>query len=131
MNAINEAIGANGTTINFASPIETHQGVDADMETLVADMNGGKVGALIVYGVNPAYEYYNAKAFTDGVKKVNSLFPLTNVSMKLLKLQRTSSLLTTSLKAGEMQNQKLVSSPCCNQLSTLFLPKHASSRIAS
>ncbi len=70
VNAINEAIGANGTTINFASPIQTHQGVDADMETLVADMNAGKVGALIVYGVNPAYEYYNAKAFTDGVKKV-------------------------------------------------------------
>lgn len=69
VNAINEAIGANGTTINFASPIQMFQGVDSEMETLVADLNAGTVGSLIVYGVNPAYEYYNADAFKKGLAK--------------------------------------------------------------
>ena len=68
VNAINEAVGANGTTINWASPMQSFQGIDADMETLVADMEGGKVSALIVYGVNPAYEYYNAARFAKALK---------------------------------------------------------------
>lgn len=70
VNAINEAVGANGATINWASPIQSYQGIDADMETLVADMEGGKVNALIVYGVNPAYEYYNAARFAKALKSV-------------------------------------------------------------
>jgi MoCo/4Fe-4S cofactor protein with predicted Tat translocation signal len=70
VNAINEAIGANGTTVNWAAPLQTHQGVDADMETLVADMEGSRVGALLVYGANPAYEYYNAERFTKALGRV-------------------------------------------------------------
>ncbi|MFM9911277.1 MAG: TAT-variant-translocated molybdopterin oxidoreductase [Chitinophagaceae bacterium] len=68
VNAINEAVGANGTTINWASPIQTYQGIDSEMEMLVADMEGGKVGALIIYGVNPSYEYYNSARFSKALK---------------------------------------------------------------
>jgi MoCo/4Fe-4S cofactor protein with predicted Tat translocation signal len=68
VNAINEAIGANGTTINWASPLQTNAGIDSDMEALVADLEGGRVGGLIVYGVNPAYEYYNAERFKKALK---------------------------------------------------------------
>jgi molybdopterin-containing oxidoreductase family iron-sulfur binding subunit len=68
VNAINEAIGANGTTINWASPLQSFQGIDSEMEALVADMEGGRVGALLVYGVNPAYEYYNAERFKKALK---------------------------------------------------------------
>ena len=68
VNAINEAIGGNGTTLNWASPIQAFQGIDGEMETLVADMEGGKVGALIIYGVNPVYEYYNAARFAKALK---------------------------------------------------------------
>src|SRR5579871_1191249 len=55
VNAINEAIGANGTTINWSAPIQWRQGIDSDFTSLVADMDGGKVGALFVYGVNHVY----------------------------------------------------------------------------
>jgi MoCo/4Fe-4S cofactor protein with predicted Tat translocation signal len=70
VNAINEAIGANGTTINWAAPIKTHQGIDSDMVTLVNDMEAGRVGALIIYNTNPAYEYAESKKFIDAIKKV-------------------------------------------------------------
>jgi len=70
VNAINEAIGANGKTINWATTINTAQGIDRDMVQLVNDMNAGSVGAVFVHGVNPAYDYYDAKKFKDGLKKV-------------------------------------------------------------
>ena len=70
VNAINEAIGANGKTINWATTLNTRQGNDKNMAQLVQDMNDGKIGALIIQGVNPAYDYYDAKKFADGLKKV-------------------------------------------------------------
>ena len=69
VNAINELIGANGTTINWSAPAQTRQGIDSDFETLVSDLNAGKVGALFVYGVNPAYTYYAADKFKSGLQK--------------------------------------------------------------
>ncbi|MFT3826030.1 MAG: TAT-variant-translocated molybdopterin oxidoreductase [Chitinophagaceae bacterium] len=70
VNAINEAIGANGTTINWAASIQSYQGIDSDMNTLVADMEANKVGALLIYGVNPAYEYAEAERFKKALKNV-------------------------------------------------------------
>jgi molybdopterin-containing oxidoreductase family iron-sulfur binding subunit len=69
VNAINEAIGATGTTVDWASPMMTRQGIDSEMNALVADLNDGKVGALLVYGVNPAYDYFDAEKFKAGLKK--------------------------------------------------------------
>ena len=70
VNAINEAIGANGTTINWATTSNYRKGVDADMNSLVSDMNSGAIGAVIIYGVNPAYSYSDSKKFADGLNKV-------------------------------------------------------------
>ena len=70
VNAINEAIGANGKTINWAVSSNYRQGVDADMVKLVEEMNIGAIGALLVHATNPAYTYYDSKKFTDGLKKV-------------------------------------------------------------
>ena len=70
VNAINEAIGANGTTINWAAPLLTKQGIDSDMATLVADMDGGKISTLLIYDCNPSYDYFDAAKFTAALKKV-------------------------------------------------------------
>ena len=70
VNAINEAIGAAGKTINWALTSNYRQGVDSEFETLVADMNAGKVGALFVVGANPAYSYAKADQFKAGLAKV-------------------------------------------------------------
>lgn len=70
VNGINELIGANGATINWSSTYNTKQGIDADMARLVDDMNAGAIGALLIHEANPAYNYYDSKRFTDGLKKV-------------------------------------------------------------
>lgn len=70
VNAINNAIGAYGNTIDFTTVNNCYQGDDAALKALVDDMNAGKIGALLINGVNPAYSYYDAKAFTEGLKKV-------------------------------------------------------------
>src|SRR6185437_14958038 len=72
VNAINEAIGAGGSTVDWSSPLQTRQGIDSDMNSLIADLNDGKVGALLVYGVNPAYDHYDAEKFKAGLKKVRA-----------------------------------------------------------
>jgi len=70
VNAINEAIGANGKTINWASTSNYRNGIDADIVTLVNDMNSGAVGAVLISGVNPAYNYYDKDKFITGLNKV-------------------------------------------------------------
>ena len=73
VNAINEAIGASGKTINWAMTSNYRNGNDADMEQLVADMNDSKVGALLVSGANPVYSYYKADKFIAGLKNTVSI----------------------------------------------------------
>ncbi|MES1159341.1 MAG: TAT-variant-translocated molybdopterin oxidoreductase, partial [Bacteroidota bacterium] len=72
VNAINEAVGANGTTISWSAPIQFRQGIDSEMNALVADMDAGKVGALLIYGVNPAYDYFDGEKFKAALKKVKT-----------------------------------------------------------
>jgi len=72
VNAINEAIGANGTTINWSAPLLTKQGIDSDMATLVTDMDAGKVGSLLIYDANPSYDYFDAARFSAAIKKVKT-----------------------------------------------------------
>jgi MoCo/4Fe-4S cofactor protein with predicted Tat translocation signal len=72
VNAINEAIGANGKTIDWSATVLTRQGVDADFAKLVDDMNAGSVGALLIYGANPAYSWFDAEKFKAGLAKVKT-----------------------------------------------------------
>ncbi len=70
VNAINNAVGAYGKTINWGVTSNYRQGVDADMVKLADDMNAGAVGALFVVGVNPAYDFAGADKFKTGLSKV-------------------------------------------------------------
>ncbi|MEO8764953.1 MAG: TAT-variant-translocated molybdopterin oxidoreductase [Ginsengibacter sp.] len=69
VNAINEAIGAGGKTIDWSTPVNYRQGIDAEMVVLTDDMNAGKIGTLLVYGANPAYSFFAADKFVTGIKK--------------------------------------------------------------
>ena len=70
VNAINEAIGANGTMIDWSSVYQTKQGIDRDMATLLADMEAGRIGGLFVYDANPAYDFIDAERFRNALKKI-------------------------------------------------------------
>jgi molybdopterin-containing oxidoreductase family iron-sulfur binding subunit len=72
VNAINNAVGAGGSTINWAARNNTRAGVDANFVQLVKDMNAGSVGTLLLVGANPAYSWYDAAGFTAGLAKVKT-----------------------------------------------------------
>ncbi len=71
VNAINALLGNYGTIISTEAETFVKQGNDSDVLNLVSDMNAGTIGALIVYGVNPAYSLPNADAFIQGLDKVS------------------------------------------------------------
>ena len=70
VNAINEAVGANGKTIDWSSTLNYRKGVDSDFAQLLQEMNGGRVGALLIHGANPAYTWPDSKAVATAMKKV-------------------------------------------------------------
>ncbi|MET0464213.1 MAG: TAT-variant-translocated molybdopterin oxidoreductase [Chitinophagaceae bacterium] len=70
VNAINNAVGAYGTTISWATTSNYRAGIDRDLVDLIAQMEAGQVGALLVYGANPAYHYHDAEKFKAALKKV-------------------------------------------------------------
>lgn len=70
VNAINELAGSNGTTINWANPVQIRQGLDAEMAQLVADMKAGNVQTLLIQEANPVYNYPDAEGFKQGLEKV-------------------------------------------------------------
>ena len=72
VNAINETLGANGTTITWDAVNLTRQGIDGDFAALVNDMNQGKVKTLLIYDVNPVYDNPDAKKFISGLSKVKT-----------------------------------------------------------
>src|SRR5690606_29844522 len=76
INAVNSAIGAYGSTISWAVNSNYKQGIDSEMVDLVQAMNAGQVGALILHGVNPSYEYFDAAKFNEGLKKVKTSISL-------------------------------------------------------
>jgi MoCo/4Fe-4S cofactor protein with predicted Tat translocation signal len=70
VNAINNAIGAYGKTIDWSTPVNYRQGIDKDVHDLVDQMDAGQVGALLIHNANPVYNYYDADKFKSALKKV-------------------------------------------------------------
>lgn len=60
--------------------ILTRQGNDSEVSKLIEDMNDGKVGAIIMAGVNPVYTLSNSNDFVEGLKKteMSVLFSMKN-----------------------------------------------------
>jgi MoCo/4Fe-4S cofactor protein with predicted Tat translocation signal len=70
VNAINDKIGANGTTVNWTTTSNYKQGIDKDMTDMVAAMDAGQVGVILMHGVNPVYDYFDNKKFETALTKV-------------------------------------------------------------
>lgn len=72
VNAINDAIGANGTTINFGTTLNLRQGIDSEFAQVVDDLNAGKIDTVLFYGANPMYTYPNAAKIKSGIAKAKA-----------------------------------------------------------
>jgi MoCo/4Fe-4S cofactor protein with predicted Tat translocation signal len=69
--AINQALGAVGSTVSYAPPIEANPVNPVDsLRALVADINAGRVQSLVMIGVNPVYDAPADLGFSDALKKV-------------------------------------------------------------
>jgi len=66
--AINNAI--NSEVIDVVATKNVRKGNDAAVTQLIADMNAGKIGAVIVNNSNPVYTLPNSTEFVEGLKKV-------------------------------------------------------------
>ncbi len=72
VNAINEAVGAGGKTIDWSATVNYRQGIDADFAKLVEDLNAGSVNTLLIHGANPVYTWFDADKVKAGLKKVKT-----------------------------------------------------------
>jgi MoCo/4Fe-4S cofactor protein with predicted Tat translocation signal len=72
-NLINHLLGAYGSTIDLQHPSGQRQGSDRELYALRDEMGSGKVAALFVHGVNPAYDIPGMAEAIQKVKLVVSL----------------------------------------------------------
>ena len=69
--AINEALGAAGTSVVYTAPAEAQPGREAaGLAELVGEMNAGKVELLVILGQNPVYAAPADLAFAAALDKV-------------------------------------------------------------
>ncbi|MCW5516263.1 TAT-variant-translocated molybdopterin oxidoreductase [Muriicola sp. Z0-33] len=67
--AINEMLSSKA--MDVTSPRYVRQGSVKGLSQLVTDMKAGKIGALIMDGVNPMYSLPNAADFQEGIEQVD------------------------------------------------------------
>ncbi|MDF2159189.1 TAT-variant-translocated molybdopterin oxidoreductase [Algoriphagus sp. CAU 1675] len=69
INAINELLGNNGSTVDFSTPAYYRKGDDARMNQFVNELKGGQVGAVIFYNCNPVYDHARGTEIAEGISK--------------------------------------------------------------
>ncbi len=69
VNAINSLLGNYTECIDLENNLNIASGIDSNMETLVNDLSSGKVGALLMYNVNPLYDFCDPGKFLTGIQK--------------------------------------------------------------
>jgi len=76
VNSINSALGAYGTTLSFSDASYQRQGDERQVDALIAEIEGGRVDTVIVWGANPSYDYCKSEAFSAALAKVNTKIAL-------------------------------------------------------
>ncbi|MFM1912825.1 MAG: hypothetical protein RIR51_663 [Bacteroidota bacterium] len=67
--AINQLVGAYGSTINTGVNVNYRQGSDSEMNSFIADLTAGNIAAVIFYNANPVYNHPMGAKIADGIKK--------------------------------------------------------------
>ncbi|WP_373494850.1 TAT-variant-translocated molybdopterin oxidoreductase [Aquiflexum sp.] len=69
INAINDLLQNNGTTVDFSKPSYFRKGDDTKMNQFVSDLNGGRVGGVVFYNCNPVYDFPRGAEIAEGISK--------------------------------------------------------------
>ena len=70
INAINDALGSYGNTIDMSSPANYRQGDDTAMKQFVTDAKAGKIAGAIFFNCNPAYNYKGGEDIAAAIQKI-------------------------------------------------------------
>lgn len=76
INAINQALGNYGNTLDMATPSYQRQGSHVALKSLVDDIKNGAVDCVIFYGANPVYDAPFGAALKEGLSKVKNKISL-------------------------------------------------------
>lgn len=68
VNGINNLLGNYADCIDLNNHLNIAAGIDSTIEDLVEKLNSGKVKALLMYNVNPLYDYHDPARFASGLK---------------------------------------------------------------
>ncbi|HLN56356.1 MAG TPA: 4Fe-4S dicluster domain-containing protein [Bacteroidales bacterium] len=69
VNAINSLLGNYTACIDTDNYLNIGAGNDRETEALINDLNEGRIGALLMYNVNPAYDFPDPGRFTEALGK--------------------------------------------------------------
>ncbi len=70
VNGINSMLGNYGTTVDLANPSMLHQADDVALATLVDELKGGKIAALVLLEANPVYDTAYGAAIAQALPTV-------------------------------------------------------------
>jgi Fe-S-cluster-containing dehydrogenase component len=71
VNGINNLLGNYTDCIDLNNNLKIASGIDSRMEGLIDDLSDGKVKGLIMYNVNPAYDYPESEKFLKGLRNTD------------------------------------------------------------
>jgi molybdopterin-containing oxidoreductase family iron-sulfur binding subunit len=71
VNAINQLLGNYGKTIDLDKPVCLYKTDEKAFADFIKEMGAGKIGGVLMYNVNPAYDYAKSSDFINGLKKVS------------------------------------------------------------
>jgi Fe-S-cluster-containing dehydrogenase component/anaerobic selenocysteine-containing dehydrogenase len=71
VNGINNLLDNYTECIDLNNNLNIASGIDSRMDGLVNDLNSGNIKALLMYNVNPVYDYPDAKKFLAGLKNTD------------------------------------------------------------
>ncbi len=72
VNAINNAIGAYGSTVSIGNANLSRQGDEADLGALITELKSNSVDVVIFNQCNPLYDYADAATLADALSKVKT-----------------------------------------------------------
>ncbi|MFN3917313.1 MAG: TAT-variant-translocated molybdopterin oxidoreductase [Flavobacteriales bacterium] len=71
VNAINEALGNYGKTIDLSNSLSIGSSNDEEIQKLAGEIKAGKINALIMYGVNPVYTMPDGLELREAISKID------------------------------------------------------------
>jgi Fe-S-cluster-containing dehydrogenase component/anaerobic selenocysteine-containing dehydrogenase len=71
VNGINALLGNYQECIDLDNNINISAGIDSEAESIADDLNDGKVKVLLMYNINPLYDYPSPDRFLSGIKNID------------------------------------------------------------